>query len=447
MKPNNQVTTFNLTDKYENIHPLSSFHVLLSSRKALTIYDVVYGTVQAELELSNSLNAIINTPNPLSFHAVVKSEGKLLVLPIAIPETATLLDAIDKERATKVYTKDPLILLTPKVRIKQKKITSSVKELFASLKAAAEAQDASKFDKGFKDFRNKYRVNREVDDYKRTKLTPEFVKELLSLIFTEESEGLSLRIYPQDTLKYLLEVDVFSRDLLPGGQEGLVSAALGNKKFLKRLLEKQPTPFTYRDYLILVKYILDRSGAKTVVPPSTILESFERDADTFFDSPDMRTVLSNDHLEQFLHILTKDPQTISYPTLLCAVLDSIGLGPLLLTQNLSTDVIDVLCTSLDTESASLKSCLETSSQLSLVLHRQKDIPLSHRKERSLLLGERKRKLGQFETVAHEGGMMKQRIIWIKKPRLPKPGEAITRRFIAETKGQDVPSYSLDKIIL
>src|SRR5208282_5722801 len=163
--------------------------------------------------------------------------------------------------------------------------------------------------------------------------------------------------------------------------------------------------------------------------------SFERDVDTFFDKPDMRTVLSNDHLEQFLHILTKDPQTISYPTLLCAVLDSIGLGLLLLTQSLSTDVIDLLCSSLNTESASLKTCLETSSLLSVVLHRQNDVPFSHHKERALLFGDRKRKIGRFETVAEEGGMMKRRSTWIKKPRLPKPREEITRRFVAETKVQ------------
>ena len=204
-----------------------------------------------------------------------------------------------------------MILVTPKLKLKQKKIASTVKALFKSLKSATEAQDAKKFDKEFKDFRKTYRVNREDDNYKQTKLTPEFVKELMSLIFIEESEGLSLRIYPEDTLKYLLEVDVFSRDLLPGGQGGLVSAALGNKKFLRRLLEKQPTPFTYRDYLLLTKYILDRSGAKTLIPPSTILESFERDVDTFFDKPDMRTVLSTDHLEQFLsHPHKRSPNNI-----------------------------------------------------------------------------------------------------------------------------------------
>lgn len=377
----------------------------------------------------------------------MRSENKSLVIPITIPETATLLDTIDKERTTDVSTKDPLILLTPKLKLKQKKIKSAVKALFKSLKSAAEDQDAKKFDKEFKDFRKQFRVNREDDNYKRTKLTTEFVKELMSLIFTEESEGLLLKIYPADTLKYLLDMDVFSRDLLPGGQGGLVSAALGNKKFLRLLLEKQPTPFTYRDYLLLIKYIIDRSGAKTVIPPSTILESFERDIDTFFDKPDIRTVLSNDHLHQFLYILTKDPQTIPYPTLLCAVLDEIGLGPLLLTPSLSTDVIDLLCTSLDIESTAMKTCLEASSLLSLVLHRQKDAPLSHRKEGTLLFGDRKRKLGLFETVAQEGGMMKRRSTWMKKPRLPKAGKEITRRFVAETKGQDVPAYSLDRIIL
>jgi hypothetical protein len=109
---------------------------------------------------------------------------------------------------------------------------------------------------------------------------------------------------------------------------------VGNKKFLTALLDKEPTPFTYWDYLVLIQHILDPPGGRTIVSPDIILDAFERDANTFFDRPDMRTVLSTDHLQRrVLHLLTQNRETIVYLTILPNVLDSTGLGPLLLTQS------------------------------------------------------------------------------------------------------------------
>ena len=77
-----------------------------------------------------------------------------------------------------------------------------------------------------------------------------------------EGEKLAVRIYPEQTVQFLLDVDGFSRDLVPGGRDGFVGAVVGQHKFLKVLLEKEPTVFKYEDYLILVKYILETPPIK-----------------------------------------------------------------------------------------------------------------------------------------------------------------------------------------
>lgn len=448
IKPNQVPTIYRLTKKYGIIHSLSSSHVLLASSKNIIIYDIIYGTIQAELDLPNSLSTLINTTDTVSFHAIVNAENQTLVIPITIPETATLLDAIGKEQVQDGHIKNPPILLGPQLKINHKEVRSTVKQLFKSLNSAADSQDAEAFDKLFKKFRRTYRVYSKTNEEKKTKLTPPFIEELLSLIFIKETDGLSIKIYPKDTIRFLLELDVFSRDLLPGDAGGLVSAALGKKEFLKQLLRKQPTPFTYRDYLVLIKYILDTPESNCIIPKSEILGAFERDADTFFDRPDMKTVLSITDLQLLLSTLTKDPETISYPTILCGVLDSIGLGPLLLAPSLSVDVIDVLRTTLETESKSMSTCLETSSLLSHLLQRQSDVTTSRHKDRAILFNDKKRKLGGagwLEVVAQEGGMTKRQRAWMKKPPLLGSGKELTHRFVATSKFQEVPIYSLDRM--
>ena len=254
-----------------------------------------------------------------------------------------------------------------------------------------------------------------------------FVGKLMSLIFSKETGELSIRVYPEETIKFLLKADIFSKDLLPGGANGLVPAALGNKKFLKRLLEQQPTPFAYGDYLLLVKYILETPKSTKIVSTLSILDAFERDIDTFFDRSDMRTVLSTDQLQQFLQILTTDPEIVPYPALLCQVLDAIGLGPLILTQSLPAELIDTLNATLESESSTLSTCLETSSLLSLILQRHNDVPTTRKKDRTILYNDRKRKLGEagwLEAVAQEGGMTRQRRTWMRKPALPGSGKEL-----------------------
>jgi hypothetical protein len=359
-----------------------------------------------------------------------------------------LLDAIGKEQIATAPTTNPPVLLPPKRKINSKEATKAVKDLFQSLKTIADAQDAKSFDKKFKEFRKSYKANRGKLK-KMTKLTPLFVKELLSLIFVNGTDGLSMRVYPEKTLDFLLRVGMLSRDLLPGGAEQLVPAALGNQKFLKQLLEAEPTPLTYRDYLLLVKQMLDTFDSQPTVSPATILDAFERDIDTFFDRPDMKTVLSVDHLQRFLQILTQNHETVSYPSLLAGVLDSIGLGPLLLTQSLPTELFETLQTALEADSTAITSCLETSSVISLLLHRQIDVPISNQRDRALLYKDRKRKLGQtglVEMIAEEGGMTK-RNTWMKKPPLPGSGVQLTPRFVATAKFQEAPVYSLDRMIM
>ena len=449
IKPNQPTTTCSLTEGYDTVHHLSSSHVLLASSNRLIIYDIIYGTIQAELDQPNLLSTIISTHDLYSFHAIVNAANKTLAIPLTIPETATLLDAINKEQVKEVSITNPPLLVGSKVRIQQKEGESPVEDLFRELKSAVDAKDATKFDKLYKAFRKRYQVAKK-SAKKTTNLTPSFTKELLSLIFVKETEGVSMKIYPESTIKSLLQINAFSRDLLPGGAGGLVSAALTNAGFLKRLLKNNPTPFTYRDYLVLIKYILDTPESKRIISSSKILDAFERDADTFFDRPDMRTVLSITDLQLLLSILTREPETIPYPTILCGVLDSIGLGPLLLTQSLSTDVINVLQTTLENESNSISTCLQTSSLLSLLLQRQNDIPTSQPQDRSILFNDKKRKLGKtgwLEVVAQEGGMTKQRRAWMKKPPLPGSGRELTSRFVATTKFQEAPIYSLDRMAI
>jgi hypothetical protein len=447
-KPNQEPTFYRLTNKFDSIHPLSASHVLLSSGKEIVIYDAVYGIIQSRLEIPNSHTTIINTSNPSSFYAFAISDSQALLFPVTIPSSSTLLDAIGKEHTTSLSTTNRPVLLAPKRKISSKEATKAVKELFESLKTISAAQDSKAFDKRFKEFRKSYKANRG-EDKKMTKLTPLFVKELLSLIFVNGFDGLSIQVYAEKSLDFLLRVGLFSKDLLPGGAEQLVPVALGNPKFLNQLLKSEPTPFTYGDYLVLVKHILDTVDSQPAVPLDTILESFERDVDTFFDRPDIKTVLSNDQLQQFLQFLTRNPETVSYPSLFAIVLDAIGLGPLLLTQSLPTELFETLQSALDIESKSIAKCLETSAALSLILHRQNDIPLSTQRGRELLYGDRKRKVGQtgwVQMIAEEGGT-KKRNNWMKKPTLPGSGVALTSRFVAVAKSQEAPVYSLDRMIL
>lgn len=374
----------------------------------------------------------------------------MLATTISIPETAILRDAIGKERNVEAEIKEPSILLAPKTKVKAKDAKTRVKQLFDSLQAAADSNDPNSFDQLFKDFRRQLGVKPGVNSMKKTKLTPPFVKKILSLIFVQSPEGLSIRIYPDDTIKFLLDADLFSRDLLPSGASGLVSAALGHEKLARRLLEKEPTPFTYRDCLFLVKYALDNPDSTAIVPASTILEAFERAAITLFDRDDMTTVLSADHLQRLLDLITKDTETVLYPNLLCGVLDSIGLGSLILTQSFSPELIDSLRNNLEAESRTLSSCLETSSLLSLIIHRQNDVPTSNSKDRAILYKDqipRLGKVGWIEVVAEEGGMSKRRRMWMKKPPLPGSGKELTHRFVATAKFQETGPYSLDRMIL
>jgi len=272
----------------------------------------------------------------------------------------------------------------------------------------------------------------------------------MDVIFSREGDAVSFRVYPDETIKFLLEANYFSRDLLPGGADGLVSAALGKRKFLKRLLEKEPTPFTYHDYLLLVKYILDTPNGKTIVPAAAILDAFDRDAITFLERPAIKSILPTDQLQQLLNILTQDPENIAHPTLLATVLDSIGLGPLMLSQSLPIDLLETLNATLNAETEEITSCLETSSMLTLLLRRQNDISDSRQKDKRILHHGTKRKLGEpgwIDIVAEESGLTRRQKLWMKKPALPGSGRDLTHRFVATTKFQEAPTYSLDRMVL
>ena len=453
LKPNQDPASLPLTGKYEHVHPLSQSYVLLSSSTNFIIYDIVYGTIQATLVLENTLVTVINTSDPLSLSAILTSESQTLVLPITIPERATLLAAISKEPLPSTYhTKRPLILLAPKLRrkFKNEAISSDTKELFGSLKAATNSSDARQFDKLFKEFRRTYNIDRKGPDRRSSNLTPQFVKELLDLIFVREGDTLAVRIYPEQTVKFLLDVNGFSRDLVPGGADGFVTALVGQTNFLRLLLENQPTVFGYEDYLMLVKYILETPESSLVIPAETILDAFERDADSCFERIDMKTILSLDQLQRLIRLLTEATDMIAYPTLLSDVLDSIGLASLLLNPSLPVGLIESLHTTIVAETQAVSTCLKASSLISLVLQRQTDIPVTKAKDRAILFNDRKRTLGKagwVEVVAEEGGMSKQRRMWMKKPALPDSGREMTHRFVAARKFQEVPSYSLDRMIL
>ena len=445
-----------LSEKFDQVYPLSASHILLVSHQKLIIFDIVYGTIQASHSVPNSFHSIIPASDPLSFHAIITSENQPLVITLTIPEKATLIDALGKGPQLDLHTDTPPLFLGTKIQMGRKNVDDAVKQLFSKLKGAS---DGTEFDKIFKDFRMEFKVNRVEDnpsipnkrhkDQKRyTRLSTAFVRELLGVMFLREDEIPKFRVYPEQVIKFLLLGKYFSRDLLPGGAEGLVSAALGNKKFFKKLLEKEPTPFTYRDYVLLVKYILDTPEDKTIVSSTTILDSFERVANSFFERPALKTILSTDQLHQFLGVLTRDPENIAYPNLLAAVLDSIGLGPLLLTQSLPIDLIESLHSTLNAETEDISACLETSAMLNLILRRQKDIPDSRSSERRFLHHGTKRKLGEagwIDIVAEENGMTRQQKLWMKKA--PLPGKKLTHRFVATTKFQEAPTYSLDRMIL
>jgi hypothetical protein len=438
--------TYQLPDKFDDIHALSESHVLLTSSKGLLIFDTVYGTIQAELAKVIKFITVVNTADPLNFHVIVTSENETLGLSITIPACASLLDVIGKDQFADIPSKVQRILIPPKTDLKtEKQINAAVRTLSASLKEAADACDSEKFDRLFNEFRRSYKAHKGSNLQKRMKLSPLFVREVLGLVFVRRTERLSMRFYPVDTLNFLLDVDIFSRDLLPGGAEGFVSGVMGNTKFLTALLKSQPTPFTYRDYLVLVQYILDSPADKTFVKPNVILDAFERDAETFFDRPDMRSVLSTDHLQRLLHLLTQDPDVIPYPALLSGVLNSTGLGPLILTQSLPTDLLDTLHAALESKSTSLTAYLETSSIISLILERQKNIPDS---DRRIAYGKRNiDQTGWLDVVAEEGGMARQRRAWMKKPTHPGAGKPLTHRFVATAKFQEVGAYSLDRMIM
>lgn len=322
------------------------------------------------------------------------------------------------------------------------------------MKDAAESSDAAaaqNFDRFFKEFRGAYRIYRHGLERRRSHLTPQFVKELLALIFVWEGGKLAVRIYPEQTVKFLLDVDAFSRDLVPGDPDGFIGAVVGQKELLRVLLEKEPTVFRWEDYLNLVKYILETPETSLVVSAETVLDAFERDANSLFERTDMKSVLSLSQLQQLLDLLTKTPDMIEYPTILCNTLDSVGLASLLVNPTLPVDLIDSLGAAIEVEAHFISRCLTVSSALSLVLQRQNDIPVVKGKDRAMLFNERKRRLsetGWVEVVVEDGGMKKHQTMWMKRPPFkPGSGKEMTHRFVAGTKFQGVANYTLDKMIL
>jgi len=318
-----------------------------------------------------------------------------------------------------------------------------LKKLFSELQIALDTEDVTKFDSLFKDFREDFQVNRGSETRKKTKLGAGFVKKLLGMLIQDKDKS-EMVIYPEETIQFLLDEDLFSRDLLPDSHS-LVPLALSNSTFLKQLLDKVPTPFTYREYLDLVKHHMT-SSQNSQESILAIIDSFERDADTFFNTMEMKSVLTLDELHRFLSILTTDSTNVAYPKLLSNVLDSYGLGPLVLTPSLSTDLIDSLQSSIQDQHQDLSTCLEASSLISLLLQRQQDIPLQNKKDRALMFKER-RGPGWIETVAQEDGMNKRRRTWMKKPVLPGSGREVSHRFVATAKFQNTPQYSLDRVIM
>ena len=444
--------TFRLPTAYDGVSTLTNSHILLHSKDCLVIYDIIYGTVQASLDISSSVMAKIPTSDPLSSHAVITADNLIQLIAITIPERATLLDAITHQQPIEEsLPNNPSLLVAPKLKLKDKSVKAAISEFFTSVRSAVDAHDSDAIDRLFKEFRTTYNIRRRQTSLdKTTKFTSMFVQELLSLILRTSSQNSAFQVYPDETIKYLLESNSFSRDMFPGGADQLIPTALGNKEFLKKLLKTEPTPLTYRDYLLLMKHVLDTPSNSRTVSTERVLDAFERDADTFFDRPDMRTVLSPDHLERLLEIVTQTPETFEYPNILSATLDSLGLGPLVLSPSLSIPAIEMLHTAIRSQTDAMKSCLETSSLISLVLHRQNDVPVSQTRERAIFFKDKKRKVGEtgwLGVVAQEGGMTKARRAWIKKPALPTNEKGMTHRFVATSKFQEAPTYSLDKMVM
>src|SRR6202022_1501704 len=119
-----------LSEKFDCIHALSSSHVLLASSKNLIIYDTVYGTTQAELSIPNTFLTAVNTADPLSFYTVVASENDILIVPINIPATAMLLDAIGKAESYDLPSTAPQILLPAKKSFKKETLNTALPTLF-----------------------------------------------------------------------------------------------------------------------------------------------------------------------------------------------------------------------------------------------------------------------------------------------------------------------------
>jgi hypothetical protein len=446
--------TIQLPTVFHAVHGLSLSYVLLLSSDSLVIYDIIYGTAQACLDVSSSFMAMIPTSDPLTFHVVVTSDNLTQLVTITIPERATLFDAIThKQSIEESLSNNPIILIGPKLKIQAKEVEKAVAEFFTSVRSAVEANDATAIDTLFKIFRKTYSIHHRRSHDKTTILTSTFIKELLSLLLTNDPQNPTFQVYPPKTIEYLLDCNSFSRNMLPGGRKQLVPTALGNRSFLKRLLKTQPTPLTYEDYLHLLQHVLDTPAGSRIVSVERVVDAFERDANTFFHKPDMRTVLSTAHLEHLLQTITQTPDnTISHPNTLNSTLDSLGLGPLLLSPSLSRTTLDTLHATLLSQTDAMKTCLETSSLISLVLHRQNDVPSAQTREREIFVGEsKKRKAGDaggwLDIVGQEGGMTKARRGWIKKPALPTRDMGMTHRFVATAKFQEAPSYSLDKMVI
>ena len=444
INPNQPLSKLELNGEYTAVYPLSSSHLLLASLNRLLIYETVYASVQAELAMPCTILTVVKTSDPLSFTVLVNSKNQIHVLSMTIPKSATLLDAVRHHRMDTSSSQTPSILLPPNTKLKKKDVDLSLKKLFTSLEEAITTNDPQTFDKLFRHFRKEHKANRVLNGTKKSKLTSSFVKDLLALIFHHQNEkGLSLRIYPNETIEFLLDMRLFLPNLLPGGADGLVSAALGNASFLKDLLKKEPSPFSYNDYLKLLKYILETPESEWIVRPSKVLGAFERDVTTFFNRPDMKTVLSLDQLQQLLNLVTQISHPLSYATTLSLIFDSIGLAALLTCSSLHASLIDQLHVAIEDETATISESLEVSSAVSLVLRRLSDTPMSKSG------GELKRKIevGRLNIVAQEDGLEKRRRIWMKKPHQPGEWEKWTPRFIAKNNFQEVAAYSLERVAM
>lgn len=287
----------------------------------------------------------------------------------------------------------------------------------------------------------------------------------MALIFTISEGGIQVRVYPEETIDFILKSGSFSRDAIPGtGEDKFVLAAMQHEGFLTRVLETDPSPLTFRDFLVLIKTLLE-SKERMIgsVNLEMIFEGFERNVDTFFDMGDMKCVLSTDNLHSLLSILTSNTSAsnsfnsasdedvtsmIRYPALLTSVLDSIGLAQLFLPTTLPLSLLDSLLTNLSSETQHVGFCLSTSAILSLVMHRQRKSLGKPPKWTDPAKESRKRKRGEVEIVAEEGGGRRRRVMWIKRDPVPSARSGVfTSRFMATAKFLEVPSYSLDKMVV